>query len=147
MTRSPRSSVAVLGAGIAGLAAAVALARNGHAVTLVERDAMDVGDALGSLDWERKGIPHFLQPHAFTPRGRKELRETLPDVFDDLMAAGAWDVDLRPKIRGGEPRPDDDELVFLAVRRPLIEWALRRAAVAEPGIRILAGTKAIGLTV
>jgi len=145
MTHSPRPSVAVLGGGIAGLAAAVALARNGHAVTLVERDAMDVGDAVGSLDWERKGIPHFLQPHAFTPRGRKELRETLPDVFDDLMAAGAWDVDLRPKIRGGEPRPDDDELVFLAVRRPLIEWALRRAAVAEPGIRILAGTKAIGL--
>jgi 2-polyprenyl-6-methoxyphenol hydroxylase-like FAD-dependent oxidoreductase len=145
MTRTSRLSVAVLGGGIAGLATALTLARSGHAITLVERDAMDVNDALGSLDWERKGIPHFLQPHAFTPRGRKELRETLPDVFDALMAAGAWDVDLRPKIRGGEPRRDDDELVFLAVRRPLIEWALRRAAVAQPGTRILAATKAIGL--
>jgi 2-polyprenyl-6-methoxyphenol hydroxylase-like FAD-dependent oxidoreductase len=138
-------SVAVLGAGVAGLAAALALARDGHRVTLVERDEVSVGEPLDALGWERSGIPHFMQPHAFTPRGRKELRTTFPDVFDDLIAAGAWDLDVRPKIRGGETRPDDDELVFLAVRRPLIEWALRRAVVTQAGIRVLGRTKALGL--
>ena len=138
-------SIVVLGGGIAGLAAALALARDGHRVTVVERDPVSVGEPLESFGWERKGIPHFLQPHAFTPRGRKEMRSTLPDVFDAIIAAGAWDLDLRPKIRGGEPRADDDELVFLAVRRPVIEWALRRAVLAQPGITVLGGTRVTGL--
>ena len=34
----------------------------------------------------RRGIPHFLQPHAFIPRGRAELRRTLPD---DAGATGS----------------------------------------------------------
>src|SRR5215213_9477425 len=62
-------SVVVLGAGVAGLAATLALARDGHQVKLVERDQFPVGDTLDTLDaldWERKGIPHFQQPHAFT---------------------------------------------------------------------------------
>jgi 2-polyprenyl-6-methoxyphenol hydroxylase-like FAD-dependent oxidoreductase len=138
-------SIVVLGGGVAGLSAALALARDGHKVRLVERDEVEVAEPLEAVDWDRKGIPHFMQPHAFTPRGRKEMRSLLPDVFDALVAAGAWDLDLRPKIRGGEPRPDDDELVFLAARRPLIEWALRKAVLAGPDIRVMSGAKATGL--
>jgi hypothetical protein len=73
------------------------------------------------------------------------MRSTFPDVFEALLAAGSWDLDLRSKIRGGEPRADDHELVFLAARRPVIEWALRRAVLAEPGIRVVADTRATGL--
>ena len=122
---------------MAGLAATLALAREGHRVTLVERDEFAVGEPLDAVDWERKGIPHFHQPHAFTPRGRKEMRETFPDVYEALIAAGAWDLDLRPKIKG-DPEPDDVDLAFLAVRRPLIEWALRRAVAAEKGVTVSA---------
>ncbi len=129
MIRKASPSIVVLGGGVAGLAVALALARDGHRVTLIERDEVAVGEPLEALDWDRRGIPHFMQPHAFTPRGRKEMRWTFPDVFEALLAAGSWDLDLRPKIRGGEPRPDDDELVFLAARRPVIEWALRRAVL------------------
>jgi hypothetical protein len=103
-----------------------------------------VGDPLESLAWERKGIPHFMQPHAFTPRGRKEMLSTFPDVFAALIAAGAWDLDLRPKFTG-EPRPDDAELAFLAVRRPVLEWALRRAVRDEPAVRVVPSTRALGL--
>lgn len=137
-------SVVVLGAGVSGLAAGLALARGGHEVTLIERDEVVVDEAIDAPDWTRGGIPHFLQAHAFTARGRHELRAMFPDVFQALLDAGADDIDLRPKLHG-EPRPGDEELAILGVRRPLIEWALRRAIVAEPGIRVESGVWALGI--
>jgi 2-polyprenyl-6-methoxyphenol hydroxylase-like FAD-dependent oxidoreductase len=137
-------AVAVLGGGVAGLSAALALARAGHRVTLVERDELIVGEALDSVDWPRAGIPHFLQAHAFTARGRRELRTQFPDVFRALLDAGADDIDLRPKLRGAH-RPEDEELAILGVRRPLIEWALRRAVLAERGVDVRSGVKVLGL--
>src|SRR5258708_18636576 len=99
-----------------------------------------------SLSWERHGIKHFLQPHAFLPRGRLELRAAFPDVFNALLSAGAWDLDLRPKIRG-PLRAEDGDLFYLAVRRPLIEWGLRQAVLAEPNIRVISGVHASGYEV
>ena len=142
-TRTPRAIV-VLGAGTAGLAAALALGRDGHRVVLVERDDLVAGAALESFAWGRRGIPHFLLPHAFIPRGRTELRRLFPDVYAALLDAGAWDLDVRPKIPG-PVRPADEEFAYLAARRPLIEWALRRAVLAEPTIQVSAGVRATGL--
>jgi hypothetical protein len=87
--------------------------------------------------------PQFLQPHTFTPRGRRELATLALDVLAALFGAGAWDLDLRPEIVG-EPEPGDDELAYVGVRRPLIEWALRRAVAAEPWITVTAGARATG---
>jgi len=139
-----RRRVAVLGAGVAGLSAAILLARDGHRVTLVERDDLVGGDALSAPGWRRSGIPHFLQPHAFIPRGVVELRRLLPDVYDRLLASGADEVDASRKIPGGA-RPGDGDLRYLAVRRPVIEWALRRAARDTPGIDVVAPARAQGL--
>ncbi len=85
----------------------------------------------------------LLQPHAFIPRGRLELREHLRDVYDVLLAAGAHDVDLRRKLPGAAT-PEDADLQYPAVRRPLIEWGLRRAVTAEAGIRVLDGAHVTG---
>ncbi len=136
---------AVAGGGVAGLAVAVSVARAGHTAVIVERDDVDPQAAPGgAFDVERHGIPHFQQPHTFLPRGRRVLRQTAPDVLEALRDAGAEEQDLAAKLRG--PRePGDEDLVYLWVRRPLIEWALRRAAAAEPGVELRAGATVTGI--
>ncbi len=138
--------VVVLGAGPAGLSAALALGREGHRVTLVERDHVGASSARDAFAWGRRGIPHFLQPHAFIPRGRNEMLEHFPDVYDTLIRAGAHEVDLRPKIPG-PPAPGDEDLQFLGVRRPLIEWALRKAVLEQPQIEISSGVHVRGVRI
>ncbi len=138
-------SVAVLGGGVSGLSAALALARDGHRVTLLDRDELMLGEARDAVGWPRDGIPHFLQAHAFTARGRRELRSLFPDVFRALLDAGADDIDLRPKLPG-PARAGDEDLAIVGVRRPVIEWALRRAVLAEPSIDVRSRVRAVGLT-
>ncbi|MFS8098460.1 hypothetical protein LFM09_15115 [Lentzea alba] len=130
---------AIAGGGVAGLAAGLTVARAGHSAVVVERDHVTAQDGPeDAFDVVRKGIPHFQQPHTFLPRGRKVLRELAPDVIAALLDAGAEEQDVAAKLSG--PRqPGDEDLVYLWVRRPMIEWALRRAAVAEPGVRLIAG--------
>jgi len=140
LPRMRSQSIVVLGAGTTGLSTALALARDGHRVTILERDPVERTSAEAAFDWPRKGITHFFQPHAFLPRGRKEMRERFPDVYRSLLDAGAAELDLRAKLPG-PPIPQDEELAYLAVRRPLIEWALRDAAFAQEGIEIRAATR------
>ena len=87
--------VVVLGAGIAGLASSLLLAQDGHRVTLLESDPVLPSGPEDAFSWERRGITHFLEPHAFIPRGRKELIEHFGDVYERLLRSGAWDCDLR----------------------------------------------------
>jgi 2-polyprenyl-6-methoxyphenol hydroxylase-like FAD-dependent oxidoreductase len=131
----------VAGGGVAGLSAGLVLARAGHEAVVLERDDVtpDV-PAEQSFAADRKGIPHFFQPHAFLPRGRQVLRELAPDVIDDLMEAGAEPQDLTEALHGPR-RPGDEDLVYLWVRRPLIEWALRRAAAAHPDVDLRSGVE------
>lgn len=121
----------IAGGGVAGLAAALALARAGHDAVVAERDdvAADAPpEAAFAVD--RRGIPHYFQPHAFLPRGRQVLLRLAPDVLDALRDAGADEQDVAEKLSGPR-KPGDEDLVYLWVRRPLIEWALRRAAAAS----------------
>lgn len=60
------------------------------------------------------------------------------------MGAGGEEQDLSMSLSG--PRePGDDDLVYLWVRRPVIEWALRRAAGAQAAVELRSSTSVAGL--
>jgi 2-polyprenyl-6-methoxyphenol hydroxylase-like FAD-dependent oxidoreductase len=117
--------VAIAGAGVAGLTAALALARQGHRVQVFDRDATPrPGDLTSAETWQRRGVAQFHQPHAVLARVHAELAAALPDVVEALVAHGAG------------PVPLPDGLTGLWCRRSTLEWVLRAAAEAEPGVEL-----------
>lgn len=126
---------------MAGLAAALAVARAGHTAVVLERDGVAAGISPSeAFAVDRRGIPHYRQPHAFLPRGRRVLKELAPDVLELLLETGAEEQDLAAKLHG--PRePGDEELVYLWARRPVIEWALRRAVEQQDGVELRGGAE------
>ena len=134
-----------MGGGICGLGTALLLGRDGHDVTLLERDAAPLPDSPQSAwdDWERKGVAQFRQPHNFMPGLRRLLESELPDVQDALGRAGASRFDminpLPPFFTDRSPRPIDDELWTLTARRPVGEWVVATASENEPRVTIRRG--------
>ena len=136
--------IVVAGGGVGGLAFALMLGRAGRRVTLVERDVLDdEPDPEAAFDGPRRGVAQTHQTHGFLARLRLVLRDRLPDVLAGVEAAGAHTLALSSDL--GEPRPGDDDLAVLIVRRTTLEWVLRRAVAAEPGIEVRSGQTVVGL--
>ena len=78
----------IVGAGPSGLFTAIALARRGHDVFVVDRDA---GPPAAGVDaaWRRRGVMQFHQAHTFRRQVVEVLQDEMPDVLDELTAAGA----------------------------------------------------------
>jgi len=144
------ADIVVCGGSVIGLASAMMLARGGHRVTVLERDAGELPDSADEAweRWERRGVPQFHQPHNLFPRYRKILEDELPDVLDGLLEAGGTWVDfletLPPSIADRDPRPDDDRFRYVTGRRPMVEWVHARAAEHEPRVTVRRGTKVEG---
>jgi len=130
--------VIIVGAGIGGLTAALGFARAGHQVTVLERDPLPpVDDVEAAFEAERRGAPQVHQTHGFLARLVVELRERFPDVLDAMLAAGCTTLPTTASL--GEPLPGDEDLQVLVVRRTTLEWVLRRAVLAEPGVVVRTG--------
>ncbi len=144
------AKVVVVGAGVAGLGAALILGRAGHEVTVLERDATPLpADPDAAFWWDRRGAPQVRHSPAFLARLRNLLRDRHPDVLQQLLDAGATELrfmdEMPPTITDRTPLPGDEDLVALACRRTTFEWVLRKAALAAPGVELLDGVVVDGL--
>jgi 2-polyprenyl-6-methoxyphenol hydroxylase-like FAD-dependent oxidoreductase len=137
------SNVVIIGAGPAGLAVGLALARRGRRVTLVERDPeQPPGDPAGAFErWARPGVAHHRLPHSLLGRTRRALREHAPDVLAAMLQAGAWENDIGKRLVREAAGPGDEDLVAVHCRRPFFECVLRRAVQDEPLASIIPNTK------
>jgi 2-polyprenyl-6-methoxyphenol hydroxylase-like FAD-dependent oxidoreductase len=119
----------IVGAGPTGLFSAMALARRGHQVTVVDRDPGPAADG----SWPRKGVMQFHHPHGLRQQIISCLEAETPQVKDALLAAGAQ-VTVLPAADGRPART-----LGMQCRRSLFERVLRDAAVATPGVTMLLG--------
>jgi NAD(P)-dependent dehydrogenase (short-subunit alcohol dehydrogenase family) len=88
-----RVRVAIVGAGPTGLFLAIALARRGGQVVVVDRDPGP--DADGS--WARRGVMQFHHPHGFRGQVVDALLAEMPEVLDAAVAGGGgWCVGTDP---------------------------------------------------
>jgi 2-polyprenyl-6-methoxyphenol hydroxylase-like FAD-dependent oxidoreductase len=145
------SRIVVVGGGVAGLASCLTLSRQGHDITLFERDELPIAaNPHDAFDLERRGAPQVRHSHAFLARLRNLLRDEYPEVLAALYGAGATDLrfadGLPDTLTNYAPQDDDADLTLLACRRTTFEWILRRMVVDDGRVTIIGGTDVTGLT-
>ncbi|THD61901.1 FAD-dependent oxidoreductase [Phenylobacterium sp.] len=138
--------VLVIGAGMAGLWTALALAPTGRQVTLLERDAPPPeGGADAAFDsWARRGVGHLRHSHAFLARLRLLIRNQHPELLDELLAAGCRDLGFEGGLtdihkRSYSPESVDRDLAVLTSRRTTLELIMRRYVARQPNVVIRSG--------
>ncbi|HVK42799.1 MAG TPA: FAD-dependent oxidoreductase, partial [Phenylobacterium sp.] len=139
--------VLVIGAGIAGLCTALALAPTGRDIVILERDPPPprggADDAFA--DWNRRGVGHLRHSHAFLARLRTIIKTEHPELHAELLRAGCrelgFDRMLTDLHRADyRPQPEDRDFVVLTSRRTTLELVMRRYVEHHPNVRIASET-------
>lgn len=138
-----REHAIVLGASIAGVLAARALAETFERVTILERDALS--DAR-----DRRGVPQGRHVHALMDRGRQVMEELFPGLTADLVAQGVPTTEWLHASRwylGGRPmrQASDTGLTLALASRSFLENELRTRTEALANVRIRRQATAAGL--
>ena len=132
----------VIGASMAGLCMAAALARHGFTVTVLERDE------LGREPSHRRGVPQDTQAHVLLYRGLTVIEDLLPGFREDLLAAGAvpYDSGRMPWLgEYGWSCTDQVGYEVLSATRPLMEAVTRQGVSGLRGVQIRDGVTVTGL--
>src|SRR5256884_1358729 len=139
-----RTQAVVIGAGIAGLSLAAAVAGRFDQVVLVDRDL------LPDSPTPRRGVPQSYHGHVLLAAGQRALEELFPGLGDELVRAGAIPFDpgvelgfyrygaLWPRVPSG--------LQIVALTRPLLELTIRQRVAALPNVRLRAPVAVSALT-
>ena len=141
--------IVIVGGGIVGQIGALLLARDGHDVTVLERDpAPPTTPDRAWSDWERRGVRQFRLPHVFQPRFREVMEANAPEVIPALVDSGALRVntfrDTHPLLTGGW-RETDARYDAYTARRPVAEAAVAGVVEATDNITVRRGTGVVGL--
>ena len=148
-TASPHA--AIIGTSVSGLAAALALGLRGYSVTCIERDSTPMPrDHLDAFaKWDRRGAAQTRHSHVLLAPLVKLLKANAADFYQQLLAAGAEELGFAELVRnsfGNAPlEPGDEDITFLACRRVVFEFLLRRYIAQRHGVRIIEGATVIGL--
>ncbi|MEU5599316.1 FAD-dependent oxidoreductase [Streptomyces sp. NPDC020298] len=134
----------VLGGGMAGVLAAVALSRYADAVTIIESDRYP------DTPSPRRGLPQGHHNHMFMRGGVEALESLLPGITEELHAAGAKRRALPSGnlTRSGEGwfRRQPSSAYVVLCSRDLTDHVVRGRALADERITVLQGTRVTGLT-
>lgn len=142
MNRTGERAV-VIGASMAGLLAARALADFYGTVTLLERDAFPVSDV------PRKGVPQGRHAHGLLARGRNVIEHFFPGWTDEVVAAGGARGDIAADVswigHGITIKSAPSDMVGLLAARPVLEGHVRRRLLALPNVRAIENCSVLGL--
>jgi 2-polyprenyl-6-methoxyphenol hydroxylase-like FAD-dependent oxidoreductase len=143
------AELVVLGGGMCGLITATLLARDGHAVTVLERDPMEPpGDVEAAWsDWQRRGVGQFRLLHYLQARFREEIETHLPELAAEMESLGAirhQPTAVLPEQYTGGVRPGDERLTTITGRRPMLETAVANVAERTPGVTVRRGCAVTG---
>ena len=138
--------VAVIGAGMAGLFTALALAPSGRQISLFERDPPPPeGGADAAFEhWARRGVGHLRHSHGFLARLHGLLAKEHPRLLAELSAAGVREISFADSLpadlrEGYKPGADDGALTAFVSRRTTVELVMRRYVEALPNVKLETG--------
>ena len=128
----------VVGAGIGGLSAAAALARQFSEVIVLDRDTLPEGAQA------RLGAGQGAHIHQLLKAGEQSLERLLPGITQDFYKAGAKEMRVGRDVKvfdfGGWMDECDAGFSVTSLSRPAYEATLRKRAAALPGVSIRAET-------
>jgi flavin-dependent dehydrogenase len=139
--RRRQGSTVVVGASIAGLLAARALADHFDQVTEVERDQLPLEPAFGA------GVPQSRHLHLLLGREVNLYEQLLPGFGAAMTHVGAQTVAWADALwlnAAGWSRRYPSPIQLLGASRELLEWQLR-SRVAGAGVQFRTGPEVVGL--
>ncbi len=143
------TKVIVIGAGIGGLAATLALQAKGFEIRLLERDAPppDEFDPTAVTPWRRRGAPQIPHPHFLMGGLRNLLYAHHRDLVDALLRSGVWELPFSETLHPAAKLnyvavPGDAQLSAFVSRRSTLETVIRRYVETLPRVEVISNCRA-----